>query len=162
MATWQDRMTSQRVRNEVRRGREALGAGRKEEKRRKKEGGKTVSKGQQPLLALRASMLGPGADRGPVAHGRGRVLVSCPDGLVQNPGVWGSSQGLVFEHVRKHEKVPVGQMPEAWVGIAVLRTRSALVMSMTSFRSRYVSSRLDSKWVRYKRKSVFPQIRKPI
>ncbi len=45
LATWQDRMTSQRVRNEVRRGREAVEAvGRKEEKRRKKEGGKTVSK----------------------------------------------------------------------------------------------------------------------
>ncbi len=61
--------------------------GKREEKGRKKEGGKTVSKGQQSLLVARASMLGPGAGRGPVAHGRGRVLVSCPDGLVQNPWV---------------------------------------------------------------------------
>jgi hypothetical protein len=37
LATWQDRMTSQRVRNEVRRGREAVGVvGRKEEKGGKK------------------------------------------------------------------------------------------------------------------------------
>ncbi len=70
LATWQDRMTSQKVRNEVRRGREVLEAGRKEEKGRKKEGGKTVSKGQQSLLALCASMLGPGA-------GRVRVIGGC-------------------------------------------------------------------------------------
>ncbi len=105
LATWQDRMTSQRVRNEVKRGREALEAGRKEEKRRKKEGGKTVSKGQQSLLALRASMLEPGAGRGPVAHGWDRDLVSCPDGLVQNPGVRWSSPSLVVERVRKHAKM---------------------------------------------------------
>jgi hypothetical protein len=96
-------MTSQRDSNEVRKGGEALEAGRKEEKRRKEEGGKTVSKGQQPLLVVRASVLGPGAGRGPVAHGRDVVLVSSPDGMEQNPAVWGSSPSLVVDHVRKHE-----------------------------------------------------------
>ena len=107
MATWQDRMTSQRVRNEVRRGREVSEAGRKEEKRRKK-GGKRKEEKQSAKVSsrcwwVRASVLGPGAGRGPVAHGRGRVLVSGPDGMVQNPAVWGSSQGLVVAYVLKHE-----------------------------------------------------------
>ena len=61
-------------------------AGRKEEKRRKK-GGKRKEEKQSAKVSsrcwwARASVLGPGAGRGPVAHGRGSVLVSCPDGLV--------------------------------------------------------------------------------
>ena len=52
-------------------------------KRRKKEEKQSANVSTRLL----ASVLGPGACRGPVAHGRDEVLVSSPDGLVQNPGV---------------------------------------------------------------------------
>jgi hypothetical protein len=126
--------------------------GRKEEKG--KEGGKNgQTRVSKTVSRVRASMQGPGACRGPGAHGRDEVLVSSPDGLVQNPWFWESNPGLAVGHVRKHGKVPVGLMHETWVGLSVFGSWSDLVILMTSFRLRYVSARLDAKWWRYEQKS---------